>query len=70
MTPIDRAGEMAVWSEERWTAFETDLQRELRRERQRLRRELRSSAARPPRVWPPLAAAVALGCAVLALLLA
>lgn len=68
MTPIHRAGEMAVWSEERWAAFETDLQRELRRERQRLQRRSCARVARAQRPWPALAAG-ALGGGLLALLL-
>jgi len=38
MPPIHLAGEMAVWSEEKWAAFEGDLQRQLRGERRRLAR--------------------------------
>ena len=38
MPPIYLAGEMAVWSEEKWAAFEGDLQRQLRSERRRLAR--------------------------------
>jgi hypothetical protein len=38
MSPIHLAGEMAVWSEEKWAAFEGDLQRQLRTERRRLGR--------------------------------
>jgi len=38
MPPIHLAGEMAVWSEEKWAAFEGDLQRRLRGERRRLER--------------------------------
>jgi hypothetical protein len=38
MPPIYLAGEMAVWSEEKWAAFEGDLQRQLRGERRRLAR--------------------------------
>ena len=38
MPPIHLAGEMAVWSEEKWAAFEGDLQRQLRGERRRLER--------------------------------
>ena len=38
MPPIHLAGEMAVWSEEKWAAFEGDLQREMRAERRRLQR--------------------------------
>lgn len=70
MRPIHRDGEMAVWSEERWAAFESELQRELRRERQRLRRKSGATAARAPHVRRALAAAGALGCGLLALLLA
>lgn len=39
MQPIHLAGEMAVWSEEKWAAFEGDLQRRLRSERRRLERQ-------------------------------
>jgi hypothetical protein len=38
MQPIHLAGEMAVWSEEKWAAFEGNLQRQLRNERRRLSR--------------------------------
>lgn len=38
MPPIHLAGEMAVWSEEKWAAFEGTLQRQLRTERRRLER--------------------------------
>jgi hypothetical protein len=38
MPPIHLAGEMAVWSEEKWAAFEGGLQRQLRAERRRLER--------------------------------
>jgi hypothetical protein len=38
MPPIHLAGEMAVWSEEKWAAFEGDLQRQMRAERRRLNR--------------------------------
>jgi hypothetical protein len=38
MPPIHLAGEMAVWSEEKWAAFEGDLQRQMRAERRRLQR--------------------------------
>jgi uncharacterized protein YeaO (DUF488 family) len=56
MTPAERTVEMAVWSEERWAAFETDLQRELRQERQRLQRKLRAgSPRRAARVGPSTA---------------
>lgn len=64
MTPIHRAGEMAVWSEERWAAFETDLQRELRRERQRLQRMQRGPQ---PLVSPLRRAAPALALGVVAI---
>jgi len=40
---------MAVWSEDRWAAFEGDLQRQMRAERRRLdrlaRRRVRATAA-------------------------
>lgn len=36
MTPIHLAGEMAVWSEDKWAAFEGELQSQLRAERRRL----------------------------------
>jgi hypothetical protein len=38
MTPIHLAGEMAVWSEDKWAAFEGELQSQLRAERRRLER--------------------------------
>jgi hypothetical protein len=38
MTPIHVAGEMAVWSEDKWAAFESELQGQLRAERRRLER--------------------------------
>jgi hypothetical protein len=38
MTPIHVAGEMAVWSEDKWAAFEGELQSQLRAERRRLDR--------------------------------
>ncbi|HXF47112.1 MAG TPA: hypothetical protein VNK91_13435 [Burkholderiaceae bacterium] len=65
MTPAERTAEMAVWSEERWAAFETDLQRELRLERQRLQRKLRAASPRRRAIGPTLAAgALALGLLV------
>ena len=36
MPPIHVAGEMAVWNEEKWAAFETELQRQMQAERRRL----------------------------------
>ncbi|HYS13294.1 MAG TPA: hypothetical protein VEN28_08285 [Burkholderiaceae bacterium] len=38
MPPIHVAGEMAVWSEEKWAAFEGDLQRKFSAERRRLQK--------------------------------
>ena len=65
MTPAERTVEMAVWSEERWAAFETDLQRELRQERQRLQRKLRAASPRRRAMGSALAAgALALGLLV------
>jgi hypothetical protein len=55
MPPIHLAGEMAVWSEEKWAAFEGDLQRQVRAERRRLAR----SAARRRRARSMLTEAVA-----------
>jgi len=44
MQPIHLAGEMAVWSEEKWSAFERALQRRLHDERRRRARlAIRSS---------------------------
>jgi hypothetical protein len=52
MPPIHLAGEMAVWSEEEWAAFEGTLQRQLQRQlervavrRQRVRAWLQETAA-------------------------
>jgi hypothetical protein len=42
MAPIHVAGEMAVWSEEKWADFEGDLQRQFRAERRRLDRLARA----------------------------
>ncbi|MCX8005205.1 MAG: hypothetical protein N2688_09650 [Burkholderiaceae bacterium] len=56
---MDRGGEMAVWSEERWAAFERDLARELRQERRRLGRKRRGRERRLP-LW---AAAAGIGLA-------
>jgi len=38
MPPIHVAGEMAVWNEEKWAAFEGDLQRQFNAERRRLQK--------------------------------
>lgn len=46
MTPIHLAGEMAVWSEDKWAAFEGELQSQLRAERRRLE-QLASERRRP-----------------------
>ncbi len=50
MTPIHLAGEMAVWSEDKWAAFEGELQSQLRAERRRLDR-LRAKRQRPQSAW-------------------
>ena len=60
MGPIHLAGEMAVWSEEQWAAFEGDLQRQLRAERRRIariarRRERAQFIIKQTAVWSVLA---------------
>lgn len=50
MTPIHLAGEMAVWSEDKWAAFEGELQSQLRAERRRLDR-LRAKRQSPQSAW-------------------
>ena len=65
MTPIHLAGEMAVWSEEKWAAFESELQSQLRAERRRLERVAAKRRNRGPRstllqtvAWTLLSAAI------------
>ena len=65
MPPIHVAGEMAVWSEEKWAAFEGDLQRNLRTERRRLARlamqgQRTRSIVREAASWALFAAALLL----------
>ena len=65
MPPIYLAGEMAVWSEEKWAAFECDLQRRLRVERRRMqqamqRRQRTRSIIKGTAAWGFVAAAVLL----------
>ena len=56
MPPIHLAGEMAVWSEESWAAFEGGLQRQLRAER-RLRA---GSTSKETAAWGMFALAILL----------
>lgn len=65
MPPIHLAGEMAVWSEDKWAAFEGELQSQLRAERRRLQR---LQAQREPQ-RPAWIRATAWGLATAALLL-
>ena len=65
MGPIHLAGEMAVWSEEKWAAFEGDLQRQLRAERRRIariarRRERAQFIIKQTAVWSVFAATLLL----------
>ena len=64
MSPIHLAGEMAVWSEEQWAAFEGHGQRRPRAERRRARLALRRARARSllieTAVWGCLATSVLL----------
>ena len=64
MTPIHLAGEMAVWSEEHWAAFEGHGKRRLQgkqqRERLALRRERVRSLLTEAAVWGLLATSVLL----------
>ncbi len=62
MSQIHTQGEMAVWSEDKWAAFEGELQSELRAERRRLRRLAAKRQRRPGPVklasWMLLSAAL------------
>lgn len=62
MSQIHTQGEMAVWSEDKWAAFEGELQSELRAERRRLKRLAAKRQRRPGPVklagWMLLSAAL------------
>jgi hypothetical protein len=65
MAPIHLAGEMAVWSEDKWADFEGELQRQLRAERRRLeqlaaRRERPQSILLGSAAWALFTAAILL----------
>ncbi|HUL64494.1 MAG TPA: hypothetical protein VLW55_07740 [Burkholderiaceae bacterium] len=60
MSPIHLAGEMAVWSEESWAAFEGDLQRRLRAERLAVRRQRVQALLMEVAIWGVFAAAIVL----------
>ena len=65
MAPIHVTGEMAVWSEDKWAAFEGDLQRQMRAERRRLQRLARGrdrskAVAKQTFAWAMFAATLAL----------
>lgn len=47
MSQIHTQGEMAVWSEDKWAAFEGELQSQLRAERRRLNRLAAKRQRRP-----------------------
>jgi hypothetical protein len=67
MTPIHLAGEMAVWSEDKWAAFEGELQSQLRAEWRRLER-LQARRRRPQATWLRAAAWGLLSATVLLVL--
>lgn len=67
MTPIHLAGEMAVWSEDKWAAFEGELQSQLRAERRRLE-QLAAKRRRPQATLMQSAAWALLTAAVLLVL--
>jgi hypothetical protein len=60
MSPIHLAGEMAVWSEESWAAFEGDLQRRLRAERLAVRRQRVQALLMQMALWGVFVAAIVL----------
>ena len=60
MSPIHLAGEMAVWNEETWVAFEGDLQRRLRAERLAVRRARMQALLMEASIWGAVAAAIVL----------
>jgi hypothetical protein len=60
MSPIHLAGEMAVWSEDSWAAFEGDLQRRLRAERLALRRQRMQALLVEVAIWGGFTAAILL----------
>ena len=60
MSPIHLAGEMAVWNEETWVAFEGDLQRRLRAERLAVRRARTQARLMQIAIWGAFAAAIVL----------
>jgi hypothetical protein len=60
MSPIHLAGEMAVWNEESWVAFEDDLQRQLHAERLAVRRARMQALLLEAAIWGAFAAAIVL----------
>jgi hypothetical protein len=60
MSSIHLAGEMAVWSEESWAAFEGNLQRRLRAERLAVRRRRVQALLMEAAIWGVFAAAIVL----------
>jgi len=65
MTPIHVTGEMAVWNEDKWAAFEGDLQRQVRAERRRLDglsrgRQRTTAVLKQAAAWTLFAATLAL----------